>query len=201
MPATLADLFTLEQMRAEMRLPDVVDTEVDTLLPGYFEAAISWITERTRYPIFDQARSLYLPEDTAAYRRNSPIRYPSDILRNREDPIMIPLSHILSLTSVRYWTESGMRNQDPDGTISNLGRLEGGRFLSLQWPPDTGWPTGLEGMKYQFNFMRGVTAIPRALRQSIVLLAADLFNGAPEIKPTASVLVLISPFEAYINAG
>ena len=141
-----------------MRLPDIVDAEVDAsmLLPGYFEAAISWITERTRYPIFDQARSLYLPEDTAAYRRNSPIRYPSDILRNREDPIMIPLSHILSLTSVRYWTESGMRNQDPDGTISNLGRLEL-RFLSLQWPPDTGWPTGLEGMKYQFNFMRGVT--------------------------------------------
>ena len=183
MPATLADLFTIEQMRAEMRLPDVVDAEVDMLLPGFFEAAISWITERTRYPILNQTRTVFLR------------------MYFVQEPIVIPFSFLSSVDAIHYWTPSSSLNQDSDGTIASPGRLQKEANYALQYPPDDGWPTVLSDSTFQFNVIRGVADIPKGLRHAIVLLAADLFNGAPEIKPTASLLILISPFEAYLNAG
>ena len=183
MPATLDDIFTLEQMRQELRQPNIVDAEVDSLLPGYFGAAVSWIVERTRYPILDQNRTIYLNP------------------RSNVAPIEIPFSHILSITSIKYWTQFGQRYDLPNGTVSPLGRLEKHETSALQWPDIDGWPPSLAGMNYEFILVRGVTELPTALRQSIILLASDLFNGAPEIKPRASVLILLSPFESYKNTG
>ena len=177
----VSSLFSVSTMRKEFRLQDVFNDEVDSVILSKFQAAASWVAQESGVPVIDVPK-------TISVLRPSLSKY----------PITINDTYVKEVTEVKYWTEAGFLYAAPDGTYVP------GRLLSREldkaylWPGATGWPTdALTSSVLEITYTRGVASVNAGLRGAIVLLAYDLFNGAPEIKPTAAVNALINPNRVY----
>ena len=117
--------------------------------------------------------------------------------------LCLPVRHVESVASIKYWSTSGALRAEPDQTIvvDSLGRRwqdDSGRFY-LIWPPADGWPETLSNSLFVVTVNRDfeITAETEALKQAVVLLVRQLYAGYRGIRPTEAFFSLISPWRRY----
>ena len=178
----IAGIFSLSEMRTQLREPDVANEKRDTVIQAAFRAGAAWVMRETGIPILDETKQIMLH-----------IPFSSD------DPQLLPDTHVKEVTGITYWTQDGNLSDEADGSIT-LGRLQAlnPRDHALLVPPRDGWPSNPLSNGMIVSYTRGVTDVSPALRSAIILIAVDLYDGAPEIKPTAAVNSLIAAERMYL---
>lgn len=181
MPAAVIDLFSLSEMRGEFRVQDVVNVARDAVIQEKFAAATAWIARESGVPVLNETRTAYLP-----------------IPRDKTCPLLLDDTYVSAVTQVQYWTADGHLYEDPNGTVT-AGRLQAHALdKAFLWPGATGWPQdALAQSDLAVTYTRGVSTVDNGLKGAIVILAYDLYLGAPEIRPTAAVWALIGPSRVY----
>lgn len=176
----LSALFSLQTMRREMRAPDVANATRDAVIQSKFTAAAAWVTRESGVPLIDYTKTVYCPRP-----------------RGDDTPLVIDDTYVKEITAIKYWTADGTLVDDPDGTYVP-GRLRAHALdHAVLWPNTQGWPTVLNRSDLEITYTRGTPTVEEGLRGAVVLIAYDLYQGAPEIKPTAAVFSLINPYRVY----
>lgn len=197
-PASALDVLSLAAARHEFRL-EADDTEHDAEITRHIAAAVQWVERHTRHPILRLNRTL-----TARARGANPIRF-----RCRGAQRLVN-SQTTPMGAVKYWTtKAAMAAGNPDGGIAlaNLGRNEiDGRpwYSGIVYPPlvegsttEREWPEAANNL-YLVNVETGLdVAANPGIVDAVVVLARQLWDGMPEIKPTNAVYALCAPFENF----
>ena len=194
MAATALDIVSLNAIKTELRIGRLTDTTRaaftahDDILTSQIQAAVSFVAEQIDIPLVDTTEVLcpMTPADS-------------------DDPLLLSRRGIKSVPQVRYWEESGALRDDPAGVIvaGNLGRLETPGYRTDRhrrlWPPEDGWPSKLEGTRFQVDTVIGLDIDDKtmALRHAVILCVRQLYDGYREIKPTDAFYALIQPWRFY----
>ena len=183
MPTTPYEVVSEARLRFNLRLPDATtEDSLTTPLADILGEAVSFVTSVSGIPIYDQPGYV----EVQPYERDCPLEF--------------FLPYIQSIQSVAYWENADVR-EDPDQTIlpADLGRivLPGGRSgrtgRCLVYQPADGWPSGALKNPVHVNCTLGFSVVPAGLCAAIIAGARQLFDGAPEIKPTAAMYAWIAP--------
>ena len=184
MAASALDILPLDLMRKELRIPDGVSTQ-DDLLERQIESAVSYCQVSLRAPLVDV---------TDAYRLE-PAKGMGELV--------FAAPEMKAVIQILYWTPSGSKIDDPDGVVlpADLGRIVKRRF---DWqthsisPPATGWPETLPGTLFELTLTRGIDidAKTAALRQAVILLVRQLYDGYRQIRSNEAFLRILQPFKS-----
>lgn len=175
--ATALDFLPLDDMKRELRI-ETSDTSQDDLITGNIEQAVSFVERRTSRVIVNQSKVLTLapPYSSAG-------------------ALVIPERDVLSVGTVQYWTTAGALRDNPDGTITGLGRLHSRPLeYAYVFPPTTGWPDVLADSCYEVTVNLGLDDPPKSMKSAAILVVRQLYEGFIEIRPTASFEALLAPW-------
>ena len=163
-------VVSIAEMRDELQLGD--DQSHDERVGRVIVQSIAWISKRLSIPLIDVDITHYLV-----------------VPRLKDYPIQHKLNDIKSIETFKYWKSVDKLRTKPTGVIAidTLGRVTNNRI----WPPEDGWPTVLFDSMFQVTVKHGLESIdPEA---AVILGARQLFIGYPEIRPTASINLLLAP--------
>ena len=172
-------ILTVAEARAELRLADEAQ---DDLLERNIRQAIAWVSREISTPLLDESRVCYAV-------RPAP----------REPLVIDEVVAFRQVDAIDYWSPDGALREDPDGAVTGWGRVESGRRRVRVWPPADGWPEVLGGSCLRVTVTCGVDFDAQVddLRAAVVLAVRQLYDGAAEIRPTAAIYALVSPWKRY----
>ena len=184
MVSQVSNFLPLEEMKRELRYENT--TEYDTMLTSQIERAVSIISRALDIPIID------VTETISVSTRNI----------YNTCPIEFYASSLQSVNSIAYWSTDGNLTENPDGTITDLGRLErirGRGDTYQQWPDADGWPDVLPRSTFQVSVTRGVTQTNSVgLRQACISLVREFFDARPKMPSDESMInYLLNIYREY----
>jgi len=173
MPVTLEEVLPLDDLKRAIRVDGDFD---DARVTMARDAAVRYCEGFYGFPIITR---------TGEYEVNRP--------RRAEDPAWIPAAPISITEAVKYWTTSGKRREEPNGTIAaaDLGRVkQSGYKMTKVWPPANGWPEMLRVLEQgrrayspmEFTVTEGYDSaadIPdiEGIREAMILQARINYDG------------------------
>ena len=184
--ATALDFLPLAEMKRNLRI-EPGDTSQDDLIEGNIEEAISFIERRASRVIVNQSKVLNLIPPASSMTL-----------------LLLPGRDILSVGEVKYWTTSGALRDDPNGTVTGLGRFFNSVNTSQNsyvYPPTAGWPEVLSDSCLQVTVNLGLDDPPAGIKSAAILVARQLYDGYAEIRPTAAFEALLAPWVRWGTHG
>ena len=191
MADTALEIVSLDVIKTELRLGgDTVESRAafvdhDLLLTGHIQAAVGFVEDRVRLVLIDRTKTFSCPRPT-----------------KDDSPLCITSYGIKSIDAVRYWTGDDSLRDDPTGSIAlaTLGR-EGyyGSKVYYVWPPEDGWPKILENSALEIDSTLGLDSdgVPESLRQAVVVMVRQLYDGYREMRPTDAFFSLVRFWRRY----
>lgn len=174
MAETTDDILTLDQIKAELRIPPGV-TSQDALLQSQIDAAIAFISQEQPAPLIDETVTIQVHPVTG------------------NCPLLFAAVGLKSITGINYWTPAASLRDAPDGTIAgaDLGRVVADRRRPSVYPPASGWPVALDGSRFEVVFVRGIEdALIPAYRGTCITFCRHVYDGFREVRPTESFVRL-----------
>jgi len=178
-------ILSLDQMKSELRLDGVDD--LDAAITSQIRAAGSYVAQRTSLPIISQERT-----------------WDIECFPPEKVPIDIPFTHVYEVPVINYWDNDGDYREAPNRQINggDLGRVVPYRIdvhygAHIYWPVG-GWPEAMESNglpRIEIVCRRGLNPVADAIRQAMILVARDYFEGHRNFPPGGhSVDILLRPF-------
>ena len=117
-------------------------------------------------------------------------------------PIPIEARALKEVSRIRYWSENGALRTDPTESVdtNDIGRIDSkDEPWNLVYPPASGWPDRLENSLFELQVVRGIDIDDEteALKQALVLLVRQLYDGFHEFTATNAVMALIAPWRKF----
>ncbi len=175
------EVVSLEEMKAE--LPAASHRE--EALKVQIASAVSFVSRLIEAPLVDITETIHIPRPADAHW-----------------PLAFRALAVKSVDKVEYWTPSGNLREDPDGTAienAQLGRLVSRNRDNTLYPPGEGWPDILPDSPLVLTVTRGLEFGDehKALKQAVILLVRQFYDGFNEMRPTSAVFALIAPWRRY----
>ena len=187
MAASVTDIISLDEMKTELRLPTDIDDH-DGMITSQMNAAASFLSRYISVPLIDVTETVH----------GTP--------QKSDKPIPIRARALKEVSEIRYWSENGSLRTAPDETVdtNDLGRIDSkDEPWNLVYPPAAGWPDRLDGSVFELDVVRGIDFDPtdhpetQALKQALVLLVRQLYDGFHEFTATNAVMALIAPWRRF----
>ena len=183
MAASVTDIISLDEMKTELRLPTDIHDH-DGMITSQMKAAASFLSRYISVPLIDVTEIVY----------GKP--------KKSDMPIPIEARALKEVSRIRYWSENGALRTDPTESVdtNDIGRIDSkDEPWNLVYPPASGWPDRLENSLFELQVVRGIDIDDEteALKQALVLLVRQLYDGFHEFTATNAVMALIAPWRKF----
>ena len=174
---TALDIVTLERVKSELRIPATI-TDHDLIIEGQIRSAVSWVSQQTGLPLVDTVKKFY------------------SVPRGEHEPILLDTNFAKSIDRIDYWDMTGSLNTQANASLSGASLSTTITGIASVFPPDTGWPTILDGSEFLISLTIGydITVTSQALESAVISLVRDLYTGVSDYHNNSIVDAMITPF-------
>ena len=183
MPTEATEVLTPDEARRQLRIspdtdPPNVNDPFTPIVASAINSAVSFVAEAADVPLLDV---------TDIYRV-------TPVGNNHSLCVQLPFG--TEVMSVKAWGAAQAYREEPsiDVPLAGLGRIVYQKKATYIYPPATGWPERRDNSPIRVAIKRSFTIgkNTEVLRQAIIVLMREFYNGYSEIPPLHAVWPLIS---------